>query len=92
MEQDCVSQGNKQWVVYILQCLDGTYYTGVTNDVENRMKVHKSGKGSKYVARHGFSHLIATKVCKDKSDACKAEYWVKKMPRNEKVDWFKTDE
>ncbi|MBT7706365.1 GIY-YIG nuclease family protein [archaeon] len=81
---------DKQWVVYILQCLDGTYYTGVTNDVENRMKVHKSGKGSKYVARHGFDFLIATKECNDKSDACKAEWAIKQLPRNEKIEWFKS--
>jgi putative endonuclease len=81
----------KQWVVYILECLDGSYYTGVTNDIEKRMKVHSSGKGSKYVKNKGFSHLIATKNCKDKSDACKAEYWIKKLPRNEKLAWFSED-
>jgi putative endonuclease len=87
--QSRVPLRGKQWVVYILECLDGSCYTGVTNDVDNRMKVHASGKGSKYVASKGFSHLIATKVCKDKSDACKAEYWVKRMPRGEKLEWFK---
>ena len=79
----------KSWYVYILECLDGTYYTGVTNDIEKRMKAHKSKKGSKYVMRHGFSHLIATKVCKDKSDAFRTEYWIKKLPRNEKLNAFK---
>jgi predicted GIY-YIG superfamily endonuclease len=53
------------------------------------MKIHKSGKGSKYVRQKGFKYLIATKLCKDKSDACKAEYWIKKMPRNEKLNAFK---
>ena len=77
-----------EWCVYILECLDGSYYTGVTNDVEKRMKMHKLGKGSKYVNRKGFSHLVATKICKDKSDACKVEYWIKKMPRNEKLGAF----
>lgn len=79
----------KKWFVYILECLDGSYYTGVTNDIEKRMKAHKSGKGSKYVRRRGFSHLIATKPCKDKSDACKAEYWIKKLPKYEKLNAFK---
>jgi len=80
---------NKSWYVYILECLDGSYYTGVTNDVEKRMKAHKSGKGSKYVTTKGFSHLIATKICKNKSDACKAEYWIKKIPRKEKLNAFR---
>ncbi len=79
----------KTWCVYILECLDGSYYTGVTNDVEKRMKAHKSRKGSKYVARKGFKYLIATKICKDKSDACKLEYAIKQLPRNEKLEMFK---
>ena len=79
----------KSWYIYILECQDGSYYTGVTNDVEKRMKAHKENKGSKYVKSRGFSHLIATKICKDKSDACKAEYWIKKMPKSEKLDAFR---
>jgi putative endonuclease len=82
---------SKKWYVYILQCLDGTYYTGVTNDIDKRMEMHATGKGSKYVASRGFSHLIATKECMDKSDACKAEYLVKKLPRCEKLEWFAED-
>ena len=34
------------WYIYILECLDGSYYTGVTNNLEKRMKTHQSGKGS----------------------------------------------
>jgi len=68
--------------------MDGSYYTGVTNDIEKRMKAHTSGKGSKYVAAKGFSHLIATKICESKSDACKAEWAVKQLPRGKKISWF----
>jgi len=78
----------KQWVVYILQCLDGSYYTGITNDVENRMKVHTSGKGSKYVRVKGFGCLIASKVCENRSDASKKECFVKKLPKERKIEWF----
>ena len=78
----------KQWVIYILECLDGSYYTGITNDIDKRMKVHALGDGSKYVRRRGFSHLIATKDCVDRSDASKAECFVKTLPRCEKVGWF----
>jgi len=45
----------KQWYVYILECEDGSFYTGVTNDVDKRMKAHADGKrGSKYVYNKGF--------------------------------------
>ena len=72
----------KEWCVYILECSDGTYYTGVTNDIENRMKVHAEGKGSKYVYQKGFKEILKVKLCKDKSDACKCEYEIKQLPRN----------
>lgn len=78
------------WFVYILECLDGSYYTGVTKDVDKRMDAHAEGKGSKYVYRKGFKKLIAAIPCKNKSEACKAEYEIKKLPRNEKLGWFIT--
>jgi len=81
----------KKWFVYILECCDGSYYTGVTNDLDSRMKVHASGKGSKYVAKKGFKELLRAKPCDDKSDACKAEYCIKKLPRGEKLGWFDMD-
>ena len=78
----------KQWHVYILECQDGSFYTGVTNDVDARMKAHAEGKGSKYVYKKGFKELLRVKLCKDKSDACKCEYLIKKLPRNSKLEWF----
>lgn len=36
----------KQWVVYILECRDGTLYTGITDDLEKRLKAHNSGRGA----------------------------------------------
>ena len=79
----------KQWFVYILECEDGSFYTGVTNDVDSRMKAHAEGKGSKYVSQKGFKKLLLAKQCKDKSDACKCEYEIKQLPRNKKLNWFR---
>ncbi len=78
----------KQWYVYILECQDGTFYTGVTNDLDSRMNAHANGKGSKYVYKKGFKQLLKAKLCKNKSDACKCEYEIKKLPRNKKLNWF----
>ena len=78
----------KQWYVYLLECKDGSFYTGVTNDIDSRMKSHADGKGSKYVHKKGFKKLLRTKLCKNKSDACKCEYEIKRLPRNEKLGWF----
>ena len=78
----------KQWFVYILECGDSSYYTGVTNDVDKRMDVHAKGKGSKYVYQKGFRELLFAKPCKNKSEACKFEYKIKQLPRDQKLDWF----
>jgi len=79
----------KPWFVYILECQDGSFYTGVTNDLDKRMKTHAEGKGSKYVRHKRFKCLLRSKECESRSDACKAECHIKKLPRHEKLDWFK---
>lgn len=78
----------KQWYVYILECQDGSFYTGVTNDIDARMEAHAIGKGSKYVYKKGFGRLLRVKPCKDKSSAFKSEYEIKQLPRNNKLSWF----
>ena len=47
-----------KWYVYIIECLDGTYYTGCTWCIFNRMEQHISGLSSKYTSRHGFKKLV----------------------------------
>ena len=78
----------KNWCVYILECLDGSYYTGITNDLEKRMTAHQSGKGSKYVRAKGFGRFLASINCKDKSAASKMEYKIKQLPKEEKLRFF----
>ena len=77
------------WFVYILECCDGSFYTGVTNDIDKRMEAHASGNGSKYVYKKGFSRLLFAKPCESKSEACKREYQIKQLPRNKKLDYFR---
>ncbi len=78
----------KRWYVYLLECSDGSFYTGVTNDLDKRMLAHSCRKGSKYVYRKGFKRLLKVKECKDKSEACKCEYQIKKLSRDKKLGWF----
>ena len=75
-------------IVYILEFGDGSYYTGVTNDIDARMEAHATGKGSKCVYNRGFKNLLQAKQCKDKSEACKCEYAIKQLPKNKKLGWF----
>lgn len=79
----------KNWCVYILECLDGSYYTGITNNIEKRMNTHKSGKGSKYVKSKGFGRLRYSKDYPNRSEALKMEYKIKQMSKEEKLGFFK---
>lgn len=78
----------KSWFVYLLECQDGSFYTGVTNSIDKRMKIHAEGKGSKYIRCKRFKKLLKTKKCLDRSDAQKAEHQIKKLDKWNKLDWF----
>jgi len=76
------------WYVYILECMDESLYTGITNNVDKRMQAHKKGTGSKYVRRKGFYKLLYTIRVADKSEAAKLEYKIKQLKRNDKITFF----
>ena len=78
----------KPWFVYILECQDGSFYTGITNDIDKRMKAQAEGKGSKYVRHKRFKKLLRTKQCKSRSDALKEEYKIKQLPKWDKLTYF----
>lgn len=75
----------KQWVVYILECCDGSLYTGITDDLAHRLQVHQSGKGAKYTRGRGPLTLRYTENCPDHSAALKREYRIKQLTRMEKL-------
>ena len=79
----------KQWVVYILKCKDGTLYTGITTDVEKRLAAHRSGKGAKYTRGRGPLELVYCEECVDHSAALKRESEIKRLPRQEKEKLIK---
>jgi putative endonuclease len=73
-----------QWVVYILQCADGTYYTGITNNLSARLIVHSEGKGAKYTRSRGPLELVYLERQKGKSQSLKREYAIKALSRQNK--------
>jgi putative endonuclease len=75
----------KSWYVYMLECSDGSIYTGITNDIAARIKKHNSGKGAKYTRTRGPVILKAYWTYELKSEAAKAEYAFKQLSRAEKI-------
>jgi putative endonuclease len=73
------------YVVYILLCADNTLYTGITNNLERRLKQHNAGKASKYTRARLPVQLFHSFEVADKSEALKEEYKIKQLSREEKL-------
>jgi putative endonuclease len=73
------------YFVYIVQCSDQTYYTGITTDISRRIDEHNnSDKGAKYTRARRPVTLIYQESCEDKSSALKRERVIKKFRREQK--------
>ena len=72
------------WLVYMLECSDNSIYTGITNNLENRLKKHQSGDGAKYLRGRLPIKLIYKELFINRSEATKREISIKKMSKKEK--------
>ena len=76
-----------EYYVYILECEDGSLYTGISTDPNRRFEEHKSGKlGAKYTKAHKPIKIIYTEHCKNRSEASKREYEIKQMTKAQKIE------
>lgn len=75
----------KNWTLYILECADGTLYTGITNDLPARIATHEAGTGAKYTRGRGPFTLVYHEECEDRAQASRREREVKKLSRAEKL-------
>lgn len=71
--------------VYILQCEDGSLYTGITTDVERRFKEHTSGVGGHYTRAKKVQKIVYTEQHPDRSSASKREAEIKRFDRTKKL-------
>lgn len=70
---------SKTWFVYLIECVDGSLYTGITVDLAGRFKAHWEGRGARYMRLHPPLRMLAAEAHPDRSAALKAEYRVKQM-------------
>jgi peroxiredoxin Q/BCP len=70
----------KPWFVYLLECRDGSLYTGVAVDVAKRFASHRAGKGARYTRSHPPRRLHAVIACADRSQALRREHAIKRLP------------
>jgi putative endonuclease len=77
------------YYVYLLECSDQSIYTGITTDIDRRLKEHqeaKTGKGANYTSAKGAVKIVYSEEHPDRSSATKREAEIKKMSRQEKLE------
>jgi putative endonuclease len=79
----------KGWVLYIVRCRDKTLYTGITNDLDRRLMLHKNGVASRYTRSRLPVKLVFKEPCSSRSDALKKEHALKTLTRAEKVAYIR---
>ena len=72
------------WYLYILECSDKSYYTGITKNIEQRVATHNSGKGARYTRTRTPVKLVYQERCGKRAKAMKREIQVKSMHRKQK--------
>ena len=75
--------------VYMLECADGSLYTGWTTDLERRILAHNSAKGAKYTRSKLPVKLVYVETYQGKSEALKREYAIKQLSPQAKRDLMK---
>jgi len=85
-QSDFSASDGAAWFLYILRCGDGSLYTGVTTDIDRRLKMHQEGKASRYTRTHRPVELVYREECGSRSQALTRECAVKSLPRERKED------
>lgn len=76
-----------KWYVYIVECADGSLYTGISTDVDRRLLEHNySLKAAKYTRSRRPVKLVWSKEVANRSEASKEEYKIKRLSRKKKLD------
>jgi len=89
---DALSASNKHmkgWFVYILQCKDGSFYTGVTPNLKRRFQEHKEGKGGKYTLEHKPIKILFSETFNTKQEALNREKQLKGWSHRKKENLAK---
>ncbi len=76
----CVIMTQAAWFVYIVECADGTLYTGIASDVQRRVRAHNAGTGARYTRGRGPVRLVYVEDCPGRSAALRREHEIKKLP------------
>jgi len=74
------------YYVYIIQCKDGSFYTGYTRDLDSRLMLHANGKGAKYTRMHKAERLVYVEKFNSRAEAMRREKKVKGLSHRQKLE------
>lgn len=78
----------RPWFLYLIECRNGSYYAGITLDVEARFAAHLRGSGARYTRAHPPLRLLGWRAYPDRSTASRAEWEIKRLPRSSKLAYL----
>jgi len=82
------STTTRTWWLYLLECQDGSFYAGITTDVDARYAAHASGRGARYTRSHPPLRLVGTRAYESRAAASRAEWEIKQLPKHKKPGYL----
>lgn len=73
------------WCLYLIECVNGAYYAGITNRLQARYQAHADGKGARFTRANRPKRLLGSRPYPDRSSASRAEWQIKQLPRSRKL-------
>ena len=81
----------RPWYLYLLLCRNGAWYAGITNDLDARFRAHANGTGARYTRANPPVRLLGSRAFPDRAAASRAEWAIKRLPRERKLAFLLED-
>ncbi len=85
--EQCESNREPLWWLYLLACKDGRTYAGIAIDLHARFQAHLSGKAAKFTRANPPIAMLGAQTFANRSEASKAEHALKQLDRDDKLAW-----
>jgi putative endonuclease len=86
-----LSNSDRQWCLYLIECQNGSLYAGITNRLEFRYAAHVAGRGARYTRANPPLRLIGSRPYADRAAASRAEWEIRQLPKERKIAFLRED-
>lgn len=84
------TDNDRQWYLYLIECRDGSFYAGITNNLIARYEAHAAGRGARYTRAHPPLRLIGARPYENRAAASRAEWEIKQLPKHQKIAYLQS--